>query len=54
MLPDGDAIKLTVMQYYSPKGKTIDGKGVFPEITVENIEGTATDEPLEKAIQLLK
>ena len=54
MLPDGDAIKLTVMQYYSPKGNTIHGKGVIPEIVVENIEETVKDEPLEKAIELLQ
>jgi len=54
MLPDGDAIKLTVMQYYSPKGNTIHGKGVIPEIMVENLEETSKDEPLEKAIELLQ
>lgn len=53
MLPDGDAIKLTIMQYYSPKGNTIHGKGVIPEIIIENIDETSMDEPLEKAIQLL-
>jgi carboxyl-terminal processing protease len=54
MLTDGDALKLTVMQYYSPKGKTIHGKGVTPEVIVEDIEATPLDEPLEKAIQLLQ
>lgn len=54
MLPDGDAIKLTIMQYYSPKGKVIHGKGVVPEITIEDIDETTIDEPLEKAIQLLQ
>ena len=54
MLADGDALKLTVMQYYSPKGKTIHGKGVTPEVIVEDIEATPLDEPLEKAIQLLQ
>lgn len=54
MLPDGDAIKLTIMQYYSPKGKTIHDKGVTPEIIVENIEDSGLDEPLERAIQLLQ
>ncbi len=54
MLPDGDAIKLTIMQYYSPKGKIIHGKGVTPEIIIENIEDSNIDEPLEKAVQLLQ
>lgn len=54
MLPDGDAIKLTVMQYYSPKGNIINGKGVIPEITVENIYETDIDEALEKALELLQ
>ncbi|MDX9887774.1 MAG: S41 family peptidase [Anaerovoracaceae bacterium] len=54
MLADGDALKLTVMQYYSPKGNIIQGKGVTPDVIVEDIEETPLDEPLEKAIQLLQ
>lgn len=53
-LTDGDALKLTVMQYYSPNGNNIHGEGVVPEIIVQNIYETEIDEALEKAIQLLQ
>lgn len=34
-LPDGSGIKLTVAYYYTPKGRFIDGKGLMPNIVVD-------------------
>lgn len=35
-LPDGSALRLTTSRYLTPLGKEINGKGVIPDITVEN------------------
>lgn len=48
-MEDGSAYKLTIMQYYSPKGNAINGKGVTPDYQVKG-----ADAQLEKAIDLLK
>jgi len=53
-LPDGDAIKLTIMQYLSPNRNVIDKVGVEPNYVVELIEGDETDYQLNKALELLK
>ncbi len=53
-LKDGDAIKLTTMQYFSPAGNVIHGVGVEPDYEVSLIDGDDTDYQLEKAISLLK
>lgn len=34
-LPDGDGIKLTIAKYYTPSGVSIHGKGIEPDILVE-------------------
>lgn len=47
-LEDGSAYKLTIMQYYSPKGDVIHGKGVTPDYEVKG-----EDAQLKKAIELL-
>lgn len=53
-LPNGDAVKMTIMQYFSPKGNVIHKVGVEPDVVVENLEDDKTDKQLEKAIELLK
>ena len=35
-LGDGSAVRLTTAKYYTPKGRSIQGDGVTPDITVEN------------------
>lgn len=59
-LEEGDAIKLTIMQYFSPKGNSIHEVGVEPDYVVELQEedfdenGRLTnDRQLDKAIELL-
>lgn len=48
-LKDGDATKMTIMQYFSPKGEQIHGEGVTPDYVVEDPEAQ-----LKKAVELLK
>lgn len=52
-LRDGDAVKLTTMQYFSPKGAVIHEKGIEPNYVVNQIEGDPRDYQLEKAKELL-
>jgi carboxyl-terminal processing protease len=35
-LGDGSAVRLTTAKYYTPKGRSIQGEGVAPDITVES------------------
>ncbi len=51
-LPDGDAMKLTILQYFSPDGEVIHGKGIQPDISMVDQEETPGDEVLEKALSL--
>ncbi len=44
-LSDGSALRLTTSKYFTPSGKQIHGKGVMPDIVVEN----ARVEPLDPA-----
>jgi carboxyl-terminal processing protease len=61
-LPDGAALLLTVAKYQSPSGKKIPDEAVTPTVVVgqapeEEIEEATLakgDEPLNKALQLLK
>lgn len=54
ILDDGSALKYTVMQYFSPKGKVIHENGVTPDYVIKNEDGSATDSQLEKALELVK
>lgn len=42
-LSDGSAIELTVGQYVTPAGKTIDGVGVEPDLTVDSTDPAAAE-----------
>ncbi len=56
-LETGDAIKLTIMQYFSPKGNVIHKKGVEPDVVVEAInddDKPEQDVQLEKALEIIK
>jgi carboxyl-terminal processing protease len=35
-LSDGSAVKLTTAKYFTPKGRSIQGQGIVPDITVES------------------
>lgn len=49
---DGSALKLTIMQYFSPDGNEINKKGVSPDYKIDNDEDSDQDKQLEKAISL--
>jgi carboxyl-terminal processing protease len=51
---DGSAFKLTIYQYFSPKGNKIHKVGVKPDYQVKLKSGSTTDYQLQKALQLLK
>ena len=57
-LSDGSAVKLTVQDYYTPSGKNIHGKGITPDIGIDETtpvieaeleENATSDTQLEKA-----
>lgn len=51
---DGSALKLTVYQYFSPKGNKIHKIGVKPDYQVKLKSGSSKDYQLNKALELLK
>jgi carboxyl-terminal processing protease len=56
-LSDGAYIKLTIAKWYTPRGNSIDGKGIIPDILVENILADyikGIDNQLERAVKLIK
>ena len=54
ILKDQSSIKLTTMEYLSPKGKHIHNKGITPDYVVKQPQNSKTDLQLKKAISLLK
>lgn len=50
-LSDGSALKLTVKKYFTPSGRNINGKGITPDVKVEN-DGK-TDKQLNAAKDIL-
>lgn len=61
-LPEGDGLKLTTSEYFTPNGKSINKIGIKPDIEIElpeNIKGIGidymdTDTQLKKAIEIIK
>lgn len=53
-LKEGDAVKITIAQYFSPNGNVIQGVGVKPDYVVEFTDKDKTDTQLQKAIELLQ
>ena len=60
-LPGGDGLKLTTSEYFTPSGKSINKKGIVPDIEVDlpdDVEGIGidykdTDTQLKKAIEVI-
>jgi len=50
---DGSAIKLTIEKYYTSSGKNIHGKGITPDIKVENAD-SKVDKQLNEALKTLE
>lgn len=56
-LKDGTCLKLTIAEYFTPKGRNIHGKGIKPDVEVEykyDKNNANTDNQLDKAIEVLK
>ena len=56
-LKDGTCVKLTISEYFTPKGRSINGKGIIPDIEIEyeaDEENIEADNQLDKAIEVLK
>ncbi len=56
-LKDGTSVKLTIAEYFPPSGRSIDGKGITPDVEVEYVpdeENPEYDNQLEKAIEVIE
>ncbi len=56
-LKDGTCVKLTIAEYYTPKGRNINGKGITPDVKVEfewNEKNPEEDNQLDAAVKELK
>lgn len=54
---DGTCVKLTIAEYFTPKGRNIDGKGITPDVEAEYVydeNNPEADNQLDKAIETLK
>jgi carboxyl-terminal processing protease len=49
-LSNGGALKLTVGEYSTPEGVSLAGKGVNPNVPVDDLPATGRDEALERAL----
>ena len=50
---NGTGMRLTIMEYYSPKGRKINGKGITPDLVVKAGKNRKHDVQLQKAIKVL-
>lgn len=53
-LSSGGALKLTIEEFKTPNGTTINEKGIEPDVEIQENEETELDEQLQKAIEELK
>lgn len=56
-LKDGTSVKLTIAEYFTPKGRNIHGTGITPDVEVEyekNEEDPEADNQLDKAVEVLR
>lgn len=56
-LPDGSALKITVAEWFTPKGSTINEKGIAPDVEVKvdySQSKVGEDKVLDKALELFK
>ena len=53
-LKSGGALKVTIEEFKTPNGDTINKKGIEPDVEVEDDEKTDKDEQLQKAIEECK
>lgn len=56
-MDDGTSMKVTIAEYYTPSGKSINGEGVTPDVEVEyeyNAENPEADNQLDKALEVIR
>lgn len=56
-LKDGTCVKLTTSEYFTPKGRNIDGKGITPDVKIKykyNAKDPKADNQLDKAVSVVK
>lgn len=56
-LKDGTCVKLTIAEYFTPKGRNIHGKGITPDVEIEyerDETNPEADNQLDKAVEVLK
>lgn len=56
-LQDGTSVKLTISEYFTPSGRSIDGEGIVPDVEVEYEYDESRpdwDNQLEKALEVIK
>lgn len=53
-MSDGSAIRLTTSKYFTPKGRSIHGEGIMPDIVVEYEERSPKDKEVDKETALLE
>ncbi len=52
-LSNGGALKLTIGEYFTPKGVNLAGKGIHPDVKVRDVPETKRDEALDRAFGVL-
>jgi carboxyl-terminal processing protease len=52
-LSNGGALKLTVGEYFTPKGRNLAGDGVHPDVRARDLPSTARDEARDRALAVL-
>jgi carboxyl-terminal processing protease len=52
-LNGGGALDLTIGKYFTANGTSLLGKGITPDVKVQNKKGTKQDEQLQKALSVL-
>ena len=56
-LKDGTCVKLTIAEYFTPKGRNINGTGIIPDVEIEyerDEENADADNQLDKALEVVK
>ncbi len=56
-LKDDTCVKLTISEYFTPKGRSINGKGITPDVEIAyetDAEDKGADNQLDKAVEVLK
>ena len=52
-LSNGGALKLTVGEYFTPKGTNLAGKGIHPDVYARDNPRTRRDEAMQRALEVL-